>query len=194
MKKYGITKQDALLLVIDAQERLCSAMDQALLGRMLHQTGLLCLYAKKEGLPVILTEQYSKGLGKTIPSLQKHLDGIPYDYFDKVSFGCAGDGPFMKTLTEKYPDKKIIITGMETHVCVYLTALGLIEKGFSVLVAQDAVISRGREYHQNGLQLMDRLGAVITNTESLVFQLMQCAGGDTFKAVSGYIKENGLKA
>ncbi len=166
-------------------------MDKKWLDDTVSHIGLLTLYAKKEGLPVIMTEQYSKGLGSTIPSVIKHLDGITYDYFDKTSFGCAGDSKFMETLTKKYAGKKIIVMGMETHVCIYLTALGLKEAGFDVFVPQDAVIAHGKKYHKNGLKLIEKTGAIITNSESLVFQLMGQSGGETFKAVSGYLKGKG---
>ncbi|MBU0505672.1 MAG: isochorismatase family protein [bacterium] len=188
MNALSLNKEDALLLIIDIQEKLIPTMDAARLDKVVSQIGLLSLYASKEGLPVIMTEQYSKGLGKTIPSVMKHVNGINYEYFDKTSFGCMGDEKFTAMLKEKYPQKKIIVTGMETHICVYLTVLGLREEGFAVFVPQDAVIAHDYKLHENGLQLMDNAGATITNSESLVFQLMGSSGGETFKAVSGYLK------
>jgi nicotinamidase-related amidase len=188
MNALSLNKEEALLLIIDIQEKLVPTMDAQRLSKVVSQVGLLSLYAAKEGVPVVMTEQYPKGLGTTIPSVMKHIQNLNYDYFDKTSFGCVGDEAFIKTLEEKYAGKKIIVTGMETHICVYLTALGLKEKGFDVFVPQDAVIAHDNELHDNGLQLMDKAGVVITNSESLVFQLMGCSGGGTFKAVSGYLK------
>lgn len=185
--RHALTKENSLLLVVDIQERLSPTMDAHWLNATISQLGLLALYARLEKLPVILTEQYPRGLGPTRKDVLALLENIPYTRCEKNYFSCADDPTILAHL-KKYPDKKIILTGMETHICILLTALGLVHQGFDVFVPQDAVIARKKDNHQNGLVLMQDAGAIITNTETLVFQMMSCSGGDTFKSVSNYLK------
>lgn len=183
-----ITPSDSLLLIIDIQERLSKVLNQSDLKKVCEQINLLVTLAADVGIPILVTEQYPKGLGPTIKPILKILKDKKYDTYDKITFGCCKDLGFCKKLrsTQK---KNIILTGMETHVCVYLTALGLMRLGYKPFVASDAVISREKFYTKNGLMLMRDMGAVITNTETLLFQLMGQSGGSTFKKISGLLKK-----
>lgn len=163
-------------------------MDPGWLAATIRQIGLMALFARLENIPIILTEQYPKGLGPTHPGVLAHLQSAPYAYHSKLSFGCAGDAAILKTL-KSTKRKSVILTGMETHICVYLTALGLLAHGYRAFTCHDAVIARARANHHNGLSLMEHSGAVITNTESAVFQMMGVSGGETFKVVSAYMKK-----
>lgn len=185
---FSITTSDSLLLIVDIQERLCKIMNQKVLKKVCTQINLLSSLAEEEKIPILLTEQYPEGLGPTIEPVKKILEGKKYDYHSKVTFGCCEDETFNKKL-ETYKRKKIIITGMEIHVCVYLTALGLINNGYHPFVASDAVISRDKFYYKNGLDLMRQAGYVVSNTETILFQLMVRSGTDTFKKVSKLLKE-----
>ncbi|MBF0106511.1 MAG: isochorismatase family protein [Deltaproteobacteria bacterium] len=185
--KLLVTKNNTLLLVVDIQERLCPTMDAGWLKSVIANLGLISLYAQLEGLPVILTEQYPQGLGPTHADVLKHLSAIKYQKYEKDAFSCAKDALILEAL-RKHQDKQIILTGMETHICIYLTALGLLEHGFNVMVPHDAVITRTKHNHKNGLHLMREAGAVVTNSETLIFQMMERSKGETFKSISRYIK------
>ncbi len=191
-KSVEIISDKAQLLVIDIQERLCPVMDQAWLFRVIQQVGLMILYAQRRALPITLTEQYPKGLGSTRIEVLQFLKAGLYQEFAKLAFGCGGDAAILTHLKAS-GKTDIILTGMESHICVTLTALGLLKEGFRVFVCQDAVIARGKANHDNALSLMQQAGAIITNTETLVFQMMGCSGGETFKVVSNYLKQTAGK-
>lgn len=187
-----ITPQDSLLLIIDIQERLAKVMKPKILDRVVDQTNLLATLAVETDIPIIVTEQYPKGLGITIDPIKQILKDKKYENHEKLTFGCCGDSAFNEKL-KKYGRKKIILVGMETHVCVFLTALGLIENGYQPFVASDAVISRERFYYDNGLDLIRQAGGIVTNTETLLFQLMGQSGTPTFKKISALLKHQSIK-
>lgn len=187
-RPYDLLSSQSVLMIVDVQERLCPTMDPGWLKVTIRQIGLMALFARLENIPIILTEQYPKGLGPTHPEVLAHLQTVKVAYHSKLSFGCAGDAAIRKTL-KATKRQTVILTGMETHICVTLTALGLLDHGYRVFVCHDAVIARALANHNNGLHLMERAGAVITNSESAVFQMMGVAGGETFKVVSAYMKK-----
>ena len=139
-------------------------------------------------IPILLTEQYPEGLGPTISPIKEILKDKKQDALSKVAFGCCDDAPFNKKL-KSYRRKKIILTGMETHVCVYLTALGLLKTGYRPFVVSDAVISRTKFNYKNGLDLLRDSGAIVTNTETLLFQLMVNSGTPLFRKISSRLKQ-----
>ncbi|MBI2339591.1 MAG: isochorismatase family protein [Deltaproteobacteria bacterium] len=187
------TPKNSLLLIIDIQEKLSRAMDQAVLARVCTQINLLATLADELKIPIFLTEQYPEGLGPTIEPIKKILAGKKYDSLSKLAFGCCEDAGFNKKL-KIFRRKNIIVTGMETHVCIYLTALGLLKQKYQPFVVSDAVISREKFYYQNGLDLARQAGAVVTNTETLLFQLMAKSGTPTFKKISALLKESLLRS
>lgn len=152
--------------------------------QVIRNSNALISIAKKLEIPIIVTEQYPKGLGKTVSELSSNLNGsIP---FEKVTFsGCT---PEVISTLEKLERKKIIITGMETHVCVFQTVRDLIALGCQVFVVGDAVCSRTKENYLNGLALISSIGAVVTNTESVFFDLIKEAGSPLFRELSRLIK------
>lgn len=183
MDKYLLNRNDAVVVIVDVQERLAAAMTQRekVIANCLHlveAAGLL-------GLPVILTEQYPKGLGPTVRVLREKLN--PYEPVEKITFDCCGESSFSLKLSET-GRKKVVLTGMETHVCVLQTALGLMKGGYDVHVVEDAVCSRAKENFRTGLGFMRDAGAVISCTETVLFQLLERAGTTEFKAVSSLIK------
>jgi len=183
MDKYFLTREDAVLVVVDIQERLASVMSerQKVIGNSLH----LIEAAKVLHFPLLLTEQYPKGLGPTVPEITEALPS--YKPIEKLMFGCCGEPRFMGAIgpTGK---KKVILCGMETHVCVLQTCLGLIKEGYIVHVVQDAICSRAKENHRIGVEFMRDAGAVITGTETVLFQLLEKAGTEEFKILSKRIK------
>ena len=140
--------------------------------------------AKSMDIPIIITEQYPKGLGETVSKLDVNIEEI--EKFEKNTFsGCIEEViGYLKSKGRK----KIIITGMETHVCVFQSVRDLIKEGYYVFVAADAVCSRTEENYKNGLDMMKDMGAVISNTETILFDMLKESGTPQFKALSKLIK------
>ena len=169
----------AALLVIDVQERLLPAMPAEVGAQLVKNVKILVEAAKRFDLPVVVSQQYPKGLGATVPELAAVLPDQA-KRFDKVEFSAASDA-------ELAGRDQWIVAGMETHVCVYQTVRDLVGKG-AVHVVADAVASRTKQNWRAGLDLMERVGAIVTTTEVCVFDLIERAGSDNFKALSKVIK------
>ncbi len=183
MDKYFLDRSDAVVVIVDVQERLAAVMTQR--EKVVSNCIRLIEGADLLGLPLILTEQYPKGLGPTVPEIREKMAG--YDPVEKMTFDCCGESSFRGRLSET-GRKKVILAGMETHVCVLQTALGLRKDGYSVHVVGDAVCSRAKENFRVGLEFMRDAGAVISCTETVLFQLLGRAGSPEFKAISSMIK------
>jgi nicotinamidase-related amidase len=130
---------------------------------------------------VLVTEQYPKGLGATVPEVADHLDGI--EPLPKTVFSAAGADGF-----DLGGRDQAIVCGIESHVCVSQTAHELLERGVEVHVAGDATTSRTAENRALGLHKMESAGAILTSVETALFELLRAAGGDEFKAVQGLVK------
>lgn len=181
LEKHRLNKENTILLIIDIQERLASVMESR--EKVTENTNILISTASEMKIPIIVTEQYPKGIGPTLKEINLTEES---KIFEKISFSAfVGD---IKSEIEKLNRKKVIITGMECHVCVYQTARDLIAEGYEVFVARDAVCSRTIDNHLNGLELMKNFGTVISNTESIVFDLLKVAGTPEFKTISKLIK------
>jgi nicotinamidase-related amidase len=181
MEKYILNQEEAILLVIDIQERLVPAMKEG--QEVIARTNILLEAAKILTIPVLATEQYPRGLGKTVAEI---LLGPEVGPHEKLTFtGCTQE--VIKAL-ENIGRKKIIVAGMETHVCVFQTVRDLLGLGYQVFVVRDGVCSRSKENYLNGLALMKEMGAVITNSETVVFDLLKEAGTAEFKMLSKLIK------
>jgi nicotinamidase-related amidase len=174
------------LLVIDIQERLAPAMPPDVAARVLRNTRILIETACEFGLPILVTEQYPKGLGHTAPDLLAALppETLP---FEKIEFSCCA-APGFSPLMETLGDRDLIICGMETHVCVLQSALDLLSAGRRVFVAADATCSRVKLNWTLGLDLMRQAGAVIGSTEIFAFGLLGAAGTEQFKRISRLVK------
>ncbi|HWQ71379.1 MAG TPA: hydrolase [Desulfitobacteriaceae bacterium] len=184
MDKYTLYTEDSVLMVIDIQERMLPVMDHG--EQVISKTVSLIKIAEKLEMPIILIEMYPKGLGKTVPEVMEHLAGVPR--FEKITFSACCEIPLTEHL-KKLGRRKIIVTGMETHVCVLQTVRSLLELGYQVFLVGDAVSSRTKHNYRNALALMHDMGAVITNTETVFFDLMKQSGTPVFKELSAkYIK------
>jgi isochorismate hydrolase len=182
LNKYSLNQENAVLLIIDIQEKLVLAVNRS--EEVIKNSYILLTTAQKLGIPVIATEQYPKGLGKTVPALSKYLD--PQSIYEKVSFSACLPG--VLSALKSLGRKKVIIAGMETHVCVYQTVRDLLENDFEVFLAADAVNSRTESNYQSGLAMMASMGAIISNTETIFFDLLKKAGTPVFKELSRLIK------
>jgi nicotinamidase-related amidase len=167
------------LVVVDVQEGFRKAIPD--FERVAKATATLIGGASIIGVPVVLTEQYPKGLGETAPEVAEHLpDGT--EPLEKVVFSAADAEGF-----ELGGRDQALVCGIETHVCVNQTVLDLLEAGTEVQVAEDAVGSRTEENKRVGLHRMERAGAVLTSVETALFELLGRAGTDEFKRVQKLI-------
>lgn len=182
MNKFTLTPKDSVLLIVDIQERLAKVMKHG--DKVIDNTNILIAASEVLDFPIIYTEQYPKGLGRTVKELQKGIEGGKG--FEKIAFTAYIDE--VKSLLREMNRKKIIITGMETHVCVFQTTRDLLGDGYEVYIVKDGVCSRTKENYRNGLELMKDMGAVITNTETVIFDLLKRAGTPDFKVLSQLIK------
>ena len=183
MEKYILKKENAVLIVVDIQERLAVAMSGK--DRVIANTQHLIEAARLLRLPLLVTEQYPKGLGPTVAEIKDALTG--YAPIEKITFSCCGETSFLDAVAAG-GKKQVILTGMETHVCVLQTCIDLLHAGYDVHVVSDAVCSRSIENYRTALEYMRDAGAVITCTETVLFQLLEKAGSDEFKAISRRIK------
>jgi nicotinamidase-related amidase len=177
-----LERAQAQLLVVDIQERLCSAMPEQRLSEVLARSRVLMEGAAVLGLPVIATEQYPKGLGPTVSVLREKL--TPSQVHEKVEF-TALIAPVEAKLAGR---RQVLLTGMETHICVYQTVRDLVAKGFLPVLCADAVLSRKDLDYRVGLELCRDAGAMITTVESALFDLLGRAGTPEFKAISAAVK------
>jgi len=180
---FRLDRKDTVLLVVDIQERLAVVMAER--ERVVTNTGHLIAAARLLGVPVLHTEQYPKGLGPTVPELRVALD--PSTLVEKMSFDCCGEPTFAPAL-ESTGRSTVIVCGMEAHICVLQTVLGLLAGGRTVHVAADAVCSRNPENARIALELQRDAGAVVSCTETILFQLLGRAGTPEFKAVQARIR------
>ena len=182
--KLRLDRKTAAILVIDVQSRLTPAMPPDTLARVLKYAKALIGTGKELGIPVLATEQYPKGLGPLLPELRELLPSPP---LAKMHFSCGADPAFAAAL-EKLGRKQIVVCGMESHVCVFQTVRDLVGMGYEVHLCADAVSSRLEVHRQSGIELCRQAGAVITNAESAIFDLLHVAGTPEFKKVSALVK------
>lgn len=189
MKDLKIDPARAALLVVDIQERLAAAMPEADRAACERNVAILVELARRKGIPVVASEQYPRGLGPTVPAIAEALaaPGIEVHRFEKVEFACPEAPPF-EELWRRLGRTQWIVTGMETHVCVYQSVRGLVAKGATVQVPRDAVASRTPENRSVGLALIERAGGLVTSTEAVVFDALGKAGTDDFRALSKLIR------
>jgi len=185
--KFKIDTGDAILVVIDVQERLSTAMPEDVVGAMIHKATMLVDAAEVLGLPVIVTEQYPKGLGCTVAALEERVILAGIQKISKMSFSCCDEPAFMEKM-KGYKRKTVILCGQETHVCVLQTALDLLDQGYRVFVAGDAVCSREVMNWQFALDEMRQAGCVVEPVESMLFKMLRSAGTVEFKAISKLVK------
>jgi nicotinamidase-related amidase len=180
---FMLERDHTVLLVVDIQERLAAAMADR--EKVVANAGHLIAAAKLLGVPIVHTEQYPRGLGPTVPELRAALE--PAAPIEKLTFDCCGEATFAPALGATRRST-VVVCGMETHICVLQTVLGLLAGGMTVHVAADAVCSRSPENARTALELMRDAGAVVTCTETVMFQLLVRAGTPEFKAIQARIR------
>lgn len=178
-----IRKDETAAVVVDMQERLFPHI--AAHEQLAHNAAILIRGLQVLGLPMLVTEQYSKGLGTTIPAIRQVIP--EYTPLEKMTFSCCGAPGLMARLAE-WGRKNIVLLGIETHACVLQTAIDLLEAGYLPVVVEDCVSSRKMHDKQVAIARMRQANAVITTYESLLLELCVEAGTDTFRAISQLIK------
>ena len=178
-----ILPEDTASLVIDIQDKLLPHIDN-------HQTLIKNCQTLLSGLtilniPIVITEQYPKGLGPTVTAISQLIP--EFKPIEKISFSCCGNDHFLKTLHD-LGKRNIIICGIEAHVCVLQTVIDLIERGYHPVLIEDCVSSRKPIDREIALKRLARERAIITTYESILFELCQVAGTEQFKSISKLVK------
>ncbi len=180
------TIETTVFLLIDMQDRLLAAMDPLVTEKILIRQKIMLNVASELNVPVIITEQYPKGLGKTVAGLSVFFkEGWPV--FDKTSFSCFGDVNFRSEI-ERKPVKSLVLMGVETHVCIQQTATDALARGFQVFVVSDAVNSKRQDDAATSIDFMRGIDVRVTSSESLIFALLKDAAHPSFKKIVNLLK------
>ena len=179
-----LRRDDSVLVVVDCQEKLMPAIHDA--ERITRNIGRLVEGARLLGVPILVAEQYPKGLGPTVPALVERL-GAGVARFAKLSFSAAAVEAFFDAL-EETGRGQVLVVGVEAHICVLQTALDLSERGMAVQTACDGVASRDPVHAANALDRLRHEGVVVTNVESALFEWLAGSDSDEFKTISRLIR------
>ncbi|HTR24266.1 MAG TPA: hydrolase [Terriglobales bacterium] len=185
LARRTLDPEQCALIVVDIQEKLLPPIWEK--ERLVRNAQLLIRLAGILGIPALVTTQYSKGLGATVPEVSSLLPDSPS--IDKLMFSCFGSDAFC-SLLKCLPGQRTtaLLCGMETHICVMQTALGALREGYLVHVASDAVSSRTELNWRIGLERMRAAGAILSSTEMMIYELLRSSGAPAFKELLPYLK------
>ncbi len=184
------SRSQAAVLVIDIQERLAAVMPQR--DAVLESMSKIVRTAALVELPIVVTLQYPTGLGDAEPAVrvaaQSAAEVVPVAWVNKIAFDCFAEPAFVEALatTER---RQLVIVGMESHICVVQTALSALREGFDVHVVGDGCCSRDAASHESAMARLRDAGAVITTTESVLYELVGEAGTDEFRELLRIVKD-----
>ncbi len=193
MTSHALTTIDRAtfaLVIVDIQERLAEAMEAR--DRVIAATSKLARLAAMLDAPILVTRQYPRGLGSTVPELEELLvelaeDGANVQVVDKLSFCCSCEPDFTEALCATGRGQ-VVLAGMETHICIAQTALALARSGSAVHVVADACCSRDSANHEVALDRLRAADVVVTTSESVMYEAVGRAGTPEFKALLGIVK------
>jgi nicotinamidase-related amidase len=185
MARRPLEAEQCALIVVDMQKKLLPPIWEK--ERLVRNVQLLIRLAGILKIPSIVTTQYAKGLGETVPDIAGLLPDTPS--IDKLMFSCFGSDAFCSTL-KRLPGQRttVLLCGMETHICVMQTALGALREGYLVHVASDAVGSRTELNWRIGLERMRASGAILSSAEMMLYELLRSSGAPAFKELLPYLK------
>jgi nicotinamidase-related amidase len=185
MARRPLEAEQCALIVVDMQEKLLPPIWEK--ERLVKNVQLLIRLAGILKIPALVTTQYAKGLGNTVPAIAEMLPNT--QAIDKMMFSCFGSDAFCSML-KRLPGQRttVLLCGMEAHICVMQTALGALREGYLVHVAADAVSSRTQLNWQIGLDRMRAAGTILSSTEMMLYELMRSSGGPAFKELLPYLK------
>jgi nicotinamidase-related amidase len=180
-----LAAEQCVLIVVDIQEKLLPPIFQK--EQLVKNSQLLIRLAGILKIPALMTVQYAKGLGNTVPEIASLLPGT--EPIDKQTFSCFGSDVFC-SLLKRLPGNRntVLLCGMESHICVTQTALGALREGYIVHVASDAVSSRTEWNWKVGLERMRAAGAVMSSTEMIIYELLRSSSAAAFKELLPYLK------
>jgi nicotinamidase-related amidase len=175
------------LLIVDVQVKLAAAMKKETIERLVGNACVLLEAARLLAIPVIVSEQYPKGLGPTVEPIAERLRSMHIDPIDKTTFDASAEPRVARRLAELSP-QAVVVAGLESHVCVFQTVREIVRRGIEVHVVADAVASRSDENRLLGMALCERVGGFATPTETVVFDWLERAGTEEFKALSKLLR------
>lgn len=178
-----INRKQCLALIIDEQARLLPSIADN--TQLLYNTGVLIQGLRILQVPMIITQQYTKGLGMSDPSIFLHAGTS--EYMEKRTFSCLGDEAIARRI-KKSGCSQIILCGIETHICVMQTALDLVREGYEVILVEDCAASRKPSDKRIALERMEKEGVTFASYESLLFELMETSLYPRFKEISALVK------
>ncbi len=184
-KLAEVRPETSALIVVDIQDRLFRVMSDR--DDMLEQSIKVISGIKKLKIPIIITEQYPKGIGQTLAPIIEAL-GDDYKPIEKVEFSCLANEEFSKTLTKLKYVTDLFVIGIEAHVCIFQTVLDAIKGGYTVHLLTDAVSSRSKLNREIGINRCEKMGAYLSSVEMILFQLLKKAGTPEFKEISRIVK------
>ena len=185
LARRALEPDQCALIVVDIQEKLLPPIWEG--ERLVRNAQLLIRLAGILKIPALVSTQYMKGLGGTVPEVAQLLPDTPS--IDKLMFSCFGSDAFC-SLLKRLPGQRttVLVCGMETHICVMQTALGALREGYLVHVASDAVSSRTELNWRIGLERMRAAGAILSSTEMMIYELLRSSGAPAFKELLPYLK------
>lgn len=185
-----VDRDDFTLVLIDIQNRLAAVMDRR--DEVIRNSKRLARTAKLMGAPIVLTRQYPKGLGETVPELEETLglletEGAELRRIDKMAFCCSREPDFLQAV-EDLARRQVVLAGMETHICIAQTALNLLERDREIFVAADACCSRRTWDHELALDRLRAAGVGVLTSESVMYEAAGVAGTEEFRALLKVVK------
>ena len=185
MARRPLEAEQCALIVVDMQEKLLPPIWEK--ERLVRNIQLLIRLAGILKIPALVTTQYAKGLGNTVPEIASLLPDSPP--IDKLMFSCFGSDVFC-SLLKRLPGQRttVLLCGMETHICVMQTALAALREGYLVHVASDAVSSRTELNWKIGLERMRAAGTILSSTEMMIYELLRSSGAPAFRELLPYLK------
>ena len=182
--RYLIDREDLVLIIVDVQEKLIPLVKNR--EEVVKNIQKLVKFSKIVGIPLLVTEQYPKGLGPTVREVKSLIPN--FNPIEKTSFSCFDSSEFREKLKE-LERKTLAITGVETHICIAQTALEALKHGYTPYVISDAVSARSRLNHVVGIERMHSCGAIISSTEMFMYEVLRDAGTLEFKKCLPFLKE-----
>lgn len=183
-----IRAADTVLVLVDIQSALADVMERR--DTVVGAAALLARAATVLQVPVLVTRQYPRGLGDTVPELAEAVG--QHTPIDKVTFSCLAEPAFRERL-EALGRRQVVLAGMETHICITQTALALLEEGYEVSVVADATCSRRELDHEVALARLRAAGVQVTVAESVIYETLERAGTPEFRAVLELVKAHPLQ-
>ena len=187
MTMNRLDPKTSLLLVVDVQERLTSAMPRADIETLVANAVVLLEAARVLHVAVLASEQYPKGLGPTVEPIFDRLRSLGVEPIDKFSFDACGEPRLAQAMADRAP-RSVVLLGVEAHVCVFQTARELVHRGLDVRVVADAVASRRESHRVLGLAMCERAGAIAMPAEAIAFDWLGRAGTDEFRTISRLVR------